>query len=752
MANSTYQMIEDCEATNTALYKFYAAVMIVIFILALPLNASVLHLFVAKLKFWKSNTNNIFLFNLVLADILLLFCLPIKAHNFIKGERRSVNDTVCKAMLFMLFLNRGASIAFLTVTSIDRYFNVVHPGRKNLLRALKKSPQISILIWLFLLPLTIPTMLKTFECCNSHKNSDDPGEDTIIKDVVDSLREAVFFTQIVIPFIILVYCTVRITNRLRKKTVGDGTKLRRAVRLVISVMVVFSFCFLPCAIARMVLLITRVHASEYYQDKAAVAFDGLMVLSYMDCLLDPLVYCFCSTKFKALYLSNYFPCLRSHFPALCARCCCCCFFFFFFFFCLFIRAVFTVSASTACFGTTGRVSTELRHRSKDLSQEATAEITLTDLSEESVDFYSTDTDCKRTGNWELFPGSAATSQHLNMSTLNSTIDHCRTPNPVTYEILSWVMVGEFLLGLPLNLSVLYIFIFRFKFWKNKSIFLFNIVVADFLLVVCLPAKAYHYQHNLRRSQNNVVCKTMLFMLFLNRGASIAFLITLSIDRYFNVVHLGRRNFVKILKKSPQISIVIWLLLLPLTIPTMVRTFECCNSHGRQYETYLHDVTDTFREIVFFTQIIIPFVVLVYCTVRIVNRLRKKTVGEKTKLRRAMCVVMSVVVVFSICFLPCAVARVVLLCYRLRNMQDQEDIAVQVYDSLMVLSYMDCLLDPLVYCFCNSGFKDAYISTFCPGSVRDRLLRTDFGLGTTTTTTTTTTTSGTRTISVPIMEK
>ncbi|KAM7395983.1 hypothetical protein PAMA_007319 [Pampus argenteus] len=308
--NSIYQLIEDCEATNKALYKFYAAVMIVIFILALPLNASVLHLFIFKLKFWKSNSNNIFLFNLVLADILLLFCLPIKAYNFIHGERRSGNDTVCKAMLFMLFLNRGASIAFLTVTSIDRYFNVVHPGRKNLLRALKKSPQISIVIWLLLLPLTIPTMLKNFECCNSHKADNSSKDDALIKDMVDSMREAVFFTQILIPFVILIYCTVHIVNRLRKKTVGDNTKLRRAVFLVTSVMVVYSFCFLPSTIARLILLIARVNEwQESHQDKAAVAFDGLMVLSYMDCLLDPLIYCFCSTKFKALYLTNYFPCL-----------------------------------------------------------------------------------------------------------------------------------------------------------------------------------------------------------------------------------------------------------------------------------------------------------------------------------------------------------------------------------------------------------------------------------------------------------
>ncbi|KAM9354306.1 12-(S)-hydroxy-5,8,10,14-eicosatetraenoic acid receptor-like isoform 1-T1 [Pholidichthys leucotaenia] len=338
-----------------------------------------------------------------------------------------------------------------------------------------------------------------------------------------------------------------------------------------------------------------------------------------------------------------------------------------------------------------------------------------------------------------------------MST-NSTIDHCNTPNNVTYQALSWVMVGEFVFGLPLNLSVLYIFIFRFKFWKNNSIFLFNIVVADCLLVGCLPFKIYYYQHGKRRSSNDTECKTMLFMLFLNRGASIAFLITLSLDRYFQVVHLGRRNCVKVFKKSPQISIFIWLLLLPLTIPTMLKTFDCCNSHGREKETPAHDVTDTFREIVFFSQLIIPFFILLFCTTRIVNRLRKKTVGEKTKLRRAVCVVLSVIVVFSFCFLPCAIARAVLLYVRLQEWQAAENVVVQWYDSLMVLSYTDCLLDPLVYCFCNSGFKNAYVSTFCPAILQKRLVNYNCSSGAKTTTTITNTLSGTKTITVAMTEK
>ncbi|XP_004083405.1 12-(S)-hydroxy-5,8,10,14-eicosatetraenoic acid receptor-like [Oryzias latipes] len=301
-------------------------------------------------------------------------------------------------------------------------------------------------------------------------------------------------------------------------------------------------------------------------------------------------------------------------------------------------------------------------------------------------------------------------------------DHCNVSNVVTYQALSWLMIAQFTLGLPLNLSVLYIFLFRFKFWRNKGIFLFNIVVADFLLVICLPIKIHDYQNSRRQSDNQVVCKTMLFMLFLNRGASIVFLIILSLDRYFSVVHLGKRNCTKVFKKNPTMCLGVWVLLLVLTTPTMVATFDCCNSLGRAPNEWEHTPTDICREIIFFIQIIIPFIILVYCTSCIIRRLQRKSVGERTKLRRAVFVVLSVVVVFSLCFLPCTMARGVLLYERLKMDQAAEDVVVQVYDSLMVLSYTDCLLDPLVYCFCHAGFKDAYITTYFPHVLKKHLLK------------------------------
>ncbi|XP_027011111.1 hydroxycarboxylic acid receptor 3 [Tachysurus fulvidraco] len=297
---------DNCTAGSKDLYTFYFSVMIVEFILALPLNLTVIYLFIFKLKFWKSKSNNIFLFNLVLADILLLICLPVRAYYFQRGERRSNNNTVCRSVLFMLFLNREASIAFLTIISIDRYFSVVHPSIRNPFKIRKRNVLISVLVWVVLMPLTIPSMLTSFECCNSNETEDTPGQLPETATPV-TFRELVFFTPVLIPSIVLVYCTVRITNRLKQKTVGDRTKLRRAVFLVTLVVLVFVFCFWPSAISRLVLLMVRVTERPEAEEIAVQVYDGLMCLSYLDCLLDPIVYCLSSTKFKNLYISTYLP-------------------------------------------------------------------------------------------------------------------------------------------------------------------------------------------------------------------------------------------------------------------------------------------------------------------------------------------------------------------------------------------------------------------------------------------------------------
>ncbi len=90
-----------------------------------------------------------------------------------------------------------------------------------------------------------------------------------------------------------------------------------------------------------------------------------------------------------------------------------------------------------------------------------------------------------------------------------------------------------------------------------------------------------------------------------------------------------------------------------------------------------------REIVFYSQIFIPFLVLVYCSIRIIKRLKQKSAGDKTKLRRAMFLVTSVVLVFAVCFLPYAFTRAVQLKFSELVMKEEKLLSLNCTMGLFV---------------------------------------------------------------------
>ncbi|KPP56227.1 hypothetical protein Z043_126194, partial [Scleropages formosus] len=177
-----------------------------------------------------------------------------------------LNFTALYTFIFRL------SIAFMTIITTDRYLSMVHPKRKNILKVMLK-------------------------CSEGYRPN---------KDFIDILWEMMFFTKILVPFFILMFCTGRI-----KKTVGEQDKLRRAVFAVTAVVVVYSICFLPHAASRIVLLVERSSEDPKDLETAAEVYEGIFSFSQIDCLLDTLVYCFYSSKFKNAYLSTFFPCFQT---------------------------------------------------------------------------------------------------------------------------------------------------------------------------------------------------------------------------------------------------------------------------------------------------------------------------------------------------------------------------------------------------------------------------------------------------------
>ena len=90
-------------------------------ILGLLGNIVALWIFCYKMKVW--NPNNLFLFNLVIADFLALVSLPLRIDALLRGHW-VFGDGICRINLFLMFSNRTASIVLMTVVAVYRYFKV----------------------------------------------------------------------------------------------------------------------------------------------------------------------------------------------------------------------------------------------------------------------------------------------------------------------------------------------------------------------------------------------------------------------------------------------------------------------------------------------------------------------------------------------------------------------------------------------------------------------------------------------------
>ena len=68
---------------------------------------------------WKSST--VLLFNLAMARFFLNVVLPFRSSYYLSGLDWRFGDVLCCIFLFLLSLNPGGSIAFLTLIALDRY-------------------------------------------------------------------------------------------------------------------------------------------------------------------------------------------------------------------------------------------------------------------------------------------------------------------------------------------------------------------------------------------------------------------------------------------------------------------------------------------------------------------------------------------------------------------------------------------------------------------------------------------------------
>ncbi|KAM3867493.1 hydroxycarboxylic acid receptor 2-like [Diretmus argenteus] len=290
--------------------------------------------------------------------------------------------------------------------------------------------------------------------------------------------------------------------------------------------------------------------------------------------------------------------------------------------------------------------------------------------------------------------------------------HCHFSVPVLISVLPPVFIIVFILGVIGNGLALWIFWFHLKPWKSSTVLLFNLALADLLVTIALPFRAHYYNSGMNWIFGGSFCNISIFVLGVNYNGSILFLMAIAVDRYIHVVHPHHRINSLSVCKAAWGAVVLWLF--PIAMMTQVLTIPRNNTTN--CESFIIEtepsVSLNWHRFVFVISFYLPLVVILYCTFCIIGQLRRRQMAQDAKIKRALCFITVVVVLFIICFLPSNIVQLLIWSktQKLANIpasqvcEALEDLNTAFYITLTLTS-LNSMLDPVVYYFSSPTFKN-----------------------------------------------
>ncbi|XP_053351348.1 C-C chemokine receptor type 4-like [Clarias gariepinus] len=251
------------------------------------------------------------LLNLAIADLLLIFTLPFLAHY--ARDTWVFGSTMCTLVLSVYYVGFYAGIFFIVLMSIDRYLAIVHAVFALRIRTKALGILASMIVWMLAVAGSFPELLylgvETFgkeSVCSAYPKT---------KESHNEVRSAAFIKMnvlgMLIPLSIVGFCYSMVLRKLQTLQ----TSKKRAIRLVVVVMVVFLCCWIPYNIAVLLKALELKHIlpSECELSKRIqMMLQVTEAVAYSHSCLNPFLYVFVGEKFKK-HLTRLFlqmPCVH----------------------------------------------------------------------------------------------------------------------------------------------------------------------------------------------------------------------------------------------------------------------------------------------------------------------------------------------------------------------------------------------------------------------------------------------------------
>ncbi|KAM9601513.1 oxoeicosanoid receptor 1 [Trichechus inunguis] len=283
--------VEGCFLNSSSTVSaFLAPVLGMEFVLGLAGNSLAFFIFCFHTQPWTSNT--VLLVCLVIADFLLIINLPLRVDYYLLREMWRFGATACQINLFMMSTNRTASVVFLTVIALNRYLKVVWPHHVLSRASVGAVARVSGGLWVGILLLNghMVLAMNSNNTCLSYR---------LGRNSSASLRwhQALFALEFFLPLVLILFATVSIWQTIRRRSLGGQAGPQRAMRVLAMVVVVYIICFLPSVIFGIMSLVTFRLGACRTLNICMQLFHGSLAFTYLNSVLDPVLYCFSSPNF-----------------------------------------------------------------------------------------------------------------------------------------------------------------------------------------------------------------------------------------------------------------------------------------------------------------------------------------------------------------------------------------------------------------------------------------------------------------------
>ncbi|KAM4049640.1 hydroxycarboxylic acid receptor 2-like [Anomaloglossus baeobatrachus] len=306
-------------------------------------------------------------------------------------------------------------------------------------------------------------------------------------------------------------------------------------------------------------------------------------------------------------------------------------------------------------------------------------------------------------------GSHSFSNHSNDTC-------CFFEDPVLTNVLPTLLIIIFVLGSIFNGTALWAFFFRVKSWRSSTVYLFNLSIADFFLIICLPFRIDYYLKQKTWIYGDVPCRIMLFMLAMNRAGSIFFLTLVALDRYFKVVHPHHQVNSISVRNAVFVACSIWLIAIAITVFILTEDHTGASIFRDAYcDSFLVCPANShWHDLLFIIEFFFPLCIVLFCSCSIIWKLRQRNLDKDSKIKRAVKCIILVGVAFFICFLPSVSSRIEILMLQMSSQHNHCSIyktGETAFFITMCFTYMNSMCNPLLYYLSNPSLRTYYLSIF-----------------------------------------